>query len=223
MLAPWKKSYDQLRQHIKKQRDHFANKGVDSQSYGFSCSHEQMWELNHKESWMPKNWCFQTVVLEKTLESPLDCKEIQPVNPKGNQPWIFIERTDAEAEVLILWPPVVKSQLIGKDPDTEKDRRQEEKGTTKDEEVWWHYWFNRNEFDQTPRDCEGQGSLACYSSWGCKKSDMIECWWLIQPPAPLPSLKVRGMGLKFQFCNHMVGSPHIQFHLSGLLKFTLLT
>ena len=175
---------------------------------------------------MPKNWGFWTVVLEKTLESPLDCKEIEPVNPKGNQPWIFIERTDAEAEALILWPPDVKSQLIGKDPDVEKDRRQEEKGTTKDEKVRWHYWFNGHEFDQTPRDCEGQGSLACYSSWGCKKSDMIEWlnnWWLIQPSAPLPSLKVRGMGLKFQFSNHMVGSPGIQSHLLGLLKFTLLT
>ena len=114
-LAPWKKNYDQLRQHIKKQRHHFANKGPSSQSCGFSSSHVWMWELDHEESWAPKNWCFWTVVLEKTLESPLDCKEIQPVNPKGNQSWIFIGRTEAKAETLILRPPDVKNWLIGKD------------------------------------------------------------------------------------------------------------
>ena len=104
MLAPWKKSYDQPRQHIKKQRDSSANKGLSSQSYGFSSSHVWMWELDHKEGWALKNWCFWTVLLEKTLESPLDCKEIKPVNPKGNQSWIFIGRTDAEAEAPILCP-----------------------------------------------------------------------------------------------------------------------
>ena len=114
MLAPWKKSYDQPRQHTKKQRHYFANKGPSCQSYGFSSSHIWMWELDYKESWAPKNWYFWTVVLEKTLESPLDCKEIQPFNPKGNQPWILIGRTDAEAETPILWPPDVKNQLIGK-------------------------------------------------------------------------------------------------------------
>ena len=129
-LLLWKESYDRPRQHVKKQRHYFANKGLSSQSYGFSSSHVQMRELDHKEDWRPKNWCFWTVILEKTLESPLDCKEIKPVNPKGNQPWIFIKRTDAEAEAPILWPPDVKSQLIGKDPDTEKDWRQEEKGVT---------------------------------------------------------------------------------------------
>ena len=129
-LLLWKESYDRPRQHVKKQRHYFANKGLSSQSYGFSSSHVQMRELDHKEGWRPKNWCFWTVILEKTLESPLDCKEIKPVNPKGNQPWIFIRRTDAEAEAPILWPPDVKSQLIGKDPDTEKDWRQEEKGVT---------------------------------------------------------------------------------------------
>jgi len=134
-LVRWKKSYDQLRQHIKKQRHHFANKGPSSQSYGFSSSHVWMWELDHKESWALKNWCFWTVVLEKTLESPLDCKEIQPVNPKENQPWIFIGRTDAEAEALILWPPDAKSWPIGKDLDVGKDWRQEEKGATEDEMV----------------------------------------------------------------------------------------
>ena len=121
MLAPWKKSYDKPRQHIKKQRHHFANKGSYSQNYDFSSGHVWMWELDHKEGWAPKNWCFWTVVLEKTLETPLDCKEIKPVNPKGNQPWIFTGRTDAEAEAIILWPPDEKSPLTGKDPDAEKD------------------------------------------------------------------------------------------------------
>ena len=113
------------RQHIKKQRHYFADKGLSSQSYGFTSSHVWMWELDHKEGWAPKNWCFPTVVLEKTLESPLNNKEIKPVNPKGNQPWIFIGRVDAEAP--ILWPPDAKSQLIGKDPDAGKDWRQEER------------------------------------------------------------------------------------------------
>ena len=121
---------------ILKNRDHhFADKGPYSQSYGFSSSHAQMWELDHKESWAPKNWCFWTVVLEKTLKSPLDCKEIQPVNPKGNQSWIFIGKTDGEAEVPILWPPDAKSWLIGKDPDAGKDWKQEEKWVTEDEMV----------------------------------------------------------------------------------------
>ena len=147
MLTPWKKSYDQHRQHIKKQRHYFANKYPSSQSYGFSSSHVQMWELDDKESWELKNWCFQTVVLEKTLESPLDYKESQPVNPKGNQPWIFIGRTDSEAETPILWAPNVKSWLIWKDPDAGKDWRQEEKGTTKDEMVGWHHRLNGHEFE----------------------------------------------------------------------------
>ena len=128
MLAPWKKSYDQPRQHIKKQRHYFANKGPSSQSYGFSGSHVWMWELDYKESWVLKNGCFSTAVLEKTLESPLDCKGIQQFNPKGNQPWIFIERTDAETELPILWPPDAKSWLIWKDPDAGKDWGQVEKG-----------------------------------------------------------------------------------------------
>ena len=119
MLTPWKKSYDQLRQHIKKQRHYFANKGPSSQGYGFSSSHVWMWELDYKESWV-LNWCFWTVVLEKTLESPLDCKEIQPIHAKGDQPRIFIVRSDVEAETPILWPPDVKNWLIGKDPDAGK-------------------------------------------------------------------------------------------------------
>ena len=143
--CPWKKSYDQPRQHIKKQRHYFANEGPSSQSYGFSSSHVWMWVLGYKESWVWKNWCFWTVVLEKTLESPLGCKAIQPVNCKGNQSWIFIGRTDAEAP--ILWSPDVKNWLLGKDPDAGKDWGQEEKGMTEDEMlefdmvVWYFHLF----------------------------------------------------------------------------------
>ena len=117
MLAPWNKSYDQPRQHVKKQRHYSANKGPSSQGYGFSSSHVWMWELDYKESWTPNNWCFWTVVVKKTLESPLDCKEIQLVHPSGIQSWIFIGRTDVEAETPIIWPPDVKNWLTGKDPD----------------------------------------------------------------------------------------------------------
>ena len=120
--------------------------------------HVWIWVLNHKESWVPKNWWFWTVVLEKTLESPLDCKKIQPVNPIGNQPCIFIGRTDAEAPVL--WPPDAKSRLLGKAPDAEKNWGQEEKGMTEDEMVGWHHWLNGHEFGQTPGDSEAHGSLA---------------------------------------------------------------
>ena len=132
-----------------------------------------MWELNHKESWARKNGCFWTVVLEKTFESPLDCKKIKPVSPKGNQSWIFIERTDAEAETPILCPPDVKSWLR-KDLDAVKDWRQEEKGVTEDEMVAWHHWFNGHEFEQAPGDDEGQEGLACCSPWGCKELDTTE-------------------------------------------------
>ena len=149
MLATWKKSYDQPTQHIKKQRHYFDNKVPSSQSYGFPSSHIWMWELDYKESWAPKNWCFWTVVLEKTLESPLDCKEIQIVNPKGNQSWIFIGRNDAEAEALVLWPPDAENWLTGKDPDAGQDWRQE-KGVTEDEMVGWHYQLNGHEFEQAP-------------------------------------------------------------------------
>ena len=131
----WKESYEKPRQCIKKQGHHFANKGLYSQSYGFFSSHVRVWELDHKESWVPKNWRFQIEVLEKTLESPLDWKDIKPVNPKGNQLWIFIGRTDAKAEAPGLWPPNVKSWLIAQDPDAGKDWRQEEKGVTEDEVV----------------------------------------------------------------------------------------
>ena len=145
--TPWNKSYDQPRQHIKNQRHYFANKGLFSQqSYGFSSSHVWMWELDYiKEGWVSENWCFWTVVLEKSLESPLDCKEIQLVHPKGNQSWIFIGRTDAEAETPILWPPDVKNWLVVKDTDVWKDWGQEEKGMAEDDMVGWHYQLNGHE------------------------------------------------------------------------------
>ena len=133
-----------------------------------------MWELDHKEGWALKNWYFQTVVLKKTFESPLDCKEIKQVHPNGNQPWIFIERTDAEAEAPILWPPDVKSWLIGKDPDAGKDWGQEEKGVAEDEMVGWHHRLSGHEFEQTPGDREGQVSLVCCNRWGCKELDTTE-------------------------------------------------
>ena len=147
--CPWKKNYDKPRQHIKKQRHRFADKGLYSQSCCFSSSHVRMWELDHEEGWVSKNWCFWTVVLEKTLESPLNCKEIKPVHPKGNQPRIFIGRTDAEAkdEDPILWPSDAKSSLIGKDPDARKDWRQEEKGMTEDEKVGCHHQVDGHEFE----------------------------------------------------------------------------
>ena len=136
-----RESYDQPRQHIKKQRHYFVNKSLSSQGCGFSSSHVWMWELDYKESWVPKNWCFWTVVLEKTLDSPLECKEIQPVHPKGNQSWVFTGRTDAEAETPILWPPDAKGWLNWKRWELmlRKDWEQEEKGTTEDEMVGWHH------------------------------------------------------------------------------------
>ena len=146
MLTPWKESYDQPRQHIKKQRHYFANKVPSGQGYGFSSGHVWIWELDCEESWVPKNWCFWTVVLEKLLEIPLDCKKIQPVHPKGNQSWVFIGRTDAEVETPILWPPHAKSWLIRKDPDAGKDWGQE-KGMTEDEMAGWHHQLNGHEFE----------------------------------------------------------------------------
>ena len=133
-----------------------------------------MWELDYKENWEPKNWCFWSVVLEKTLESPLDCKKIQPVHPKGDQSWVFIGRTDVEAETPILWPPHAKSWLIWRDPDAEKDWGQEEKGTTADEIVGWHHQLNGHEFGWTTDVGDGQGGLVCRGSWGCKESDATE-------------------------------------------------
>ena len=134
-LAPWKESYDQPRQDIKKQRHYFTNTGLSSQSYDFSSGHVWLWELDCKESWAPKNWYFWSVVLEKALESPLECKEILPVHPKADQSWVFIGRTNVEAKIPVFWPPDAKSWLIGKEPDAGKDWGQEEKGATEDEMV----------------------------------------------------------------------------------------
>ena len=158
------KTYDKPKKHIKKQRHHLANKGLYNQGYSFSSSPVWMWELDHKEGWALNNWCFWTVVLEKILESPLDCKEIKPVNPKGNQPWIFIESTDGDAPML--WAPDVKSGHTGKDPDAGKDWGQKEKGATEDEMVGWHHQLDEHEFEQTLGDSVEQRSLACCSSWG---------------------------------------------------------
>ena len=133
-----------------------------------------MWELDCEESWAPKNWCFWTVVLQKTVESPLDCKEIQPVYPKGDQSQVFIGRTDAKAETPILWPSHAKSWLIGKDPDAERDWGQEEKGMTEDEMAGWHHLLDGHEFEWTPGVGDGQGGLACCDSWGRKELDMTE-------------------------------------------------
>ena len=192
MLTPWKESYDQPRLHMKKQRHYSANQGHPSQGYGFSSSHVWMWELDCEESWVQKNWCFWTVVLEKTLESPLECKEIQSVHPKGDQSWVFIGRTAVEAETPIIWPPDGKSWLIWKDLDVAKswtrlsnwsdliwsnvgkDWGQEEKGTTEDEMVGWHHWLDGHGFGWTPGVGVGQGGLACCGSWGLKESDTTE-------------------------------------------------
>jgi len=167
-------SYDQPSQHIKKQRHYFTNKGSSSQSYGFSSSHVWMWDLDYKESWALKNWCFWTVVLEKTLENALDCKEIQPVRSKGNQSWIFTGRTDAEAETPILWPSDVKNWLIWKDPDAGRDWRREDKGTAEDEMFEWHHQHLGYEFEYAPGVGDGQRSLTCHSPWGHKESDTTE-------------------------------------------------
>ena len=159
-----------------------TDKGLSSQSEGFSSSHVWMWELDHKEGWTSKNWCFRTAVLEKTLENPLDCKEIKSVHPKGDQPWIFIGRS---AETPILWPPDAKNWLIGKDPDAEKDWRQEEKRTTEDEVAGWHHWLNGHKFEWAPGVGDGQGSLVHCIPWSHKQSDMTERrkwtelnWWI---------------------------------------------
>ena len=169
MFAPWKESHDKPKQHIKKQRHHFANKGLYNQTYDFSSIHVRMWELDHKEGWELKNWGFQTVVLEKTLKSPLDSEEVKPVNSKGNQSWIFIGRTDVEAEAPILWSPDAKNWLIGKDCDAGKDWKQERK--TEDEMVGWHHHINGHEFEQLQEILKDRKVWAWCNLQGCKESD----------------------------------------------------
>ena len=178
---------------IFKSRYYFVNKAPSSQGYGFSNGHVWMWELHYKESWAQKNWCFWTVVLEKTLESPLDCKEIQPVHSERDQSWIFIGRTDAEAEAPILWSPDGKNWLSGKDPDAGKGWRQEEKGMIEDEMVRWHHWLDRYESEQAPGVDDRQRSLVCCSPWGRKESDTTE--WLKWTGASLTFLEFQRAGL----------------------------
>ena len=149
-------------------------KFTDFKGYGFSSSHVWMWELDCEEGWALKNWCFWSVVLEKTLESPLDCKEIQPLHSKGDQSWVFFGRNDFEAETPVLWPPHAKSWLIGKDSDARRDWGQEEKGTKEDEMAGWHHRPDGREFEWTPGVGDGQGGLACCNSWGCKEPDTTE-------------------------------------------------
>ena len=162
MLTPWKESYDQPRQCIQKQRHYFANKDPSSQGYGFSSGHVWMWELDYEESWALKNWCFWTMVLEKTLESPLDCKESHPVHPEGDQLWLFIGKTDTEAESPVLWPPDLMSWLTGKDPDAGIDWRQKEKGAAEDEMVRWHHrQLSGYIFEQALGDGRRQRNLVC--------------------------------------------------------------
>ena len=180
-LQPWKKktllslkkSSDQPRQHVKKQRHNFYNKGPSSQGYAFSSSHVWMWEWDYW--WALKNWCFWTMVLQKIFVNPLGCKEIQPFHPKWYQSWMFIGRTDIEAEVPILWPPDAKSWLIWKDPDSGKGWMQE-KGTTEDEMVGWHHRLNGHEFEYTLRVGDEHGVLACFSPWGRKELDTAKRW-----------------------------------------------
>ena len=160
---------------ILKSRDiTLPRKGPSSQSYGFFSSCVWMWELDYKESWVLQNWCFWTVVLEKTLESPLDCKAIHPVHSNGDQSWVFFGRTDAKGETPILWPLDAKSWLIGKDSDAGRDWGQEEKGMTENEMAGWHHRLDGREFEWTPGVGDGQGGLACCSSWGRKESDNTE-------------------------------------------------
>ena len=193
MLTPWKESYDQTRKL--KSRDITLPTKVRSQGYGFSNSHAWMWELDYKESWALNNWYFRPVVLEKTLESPLDCKEIQPVHPKEDESWLFIGRTDVEAETPILWPLDAKSWLIGKDPDAEKDWRQVKKGMTEDEMFRWHHWLNGHGFEQTPGDSKGQALHA--SGHGVAKSQT----WLSNWTTTTKTIQDGGWSLEDQVHN----------------------
>ena len=201
-----------------------TNKGPSSQSYGFSSGHVWMWELDYKENWALKNWWFWTVVLGKTLESPLDCKEIQPVHLKGDQSWVFIGRTDAEAETPILWPPDAKNWLIGKVHYAGKDWGQEEKGVTEFEMVGWHHWLDGHVFEQAPGDGEGQGSLVSCSPCDHKESDTTE-WlnsnsnWVQQPWTLAVALQT---WIAFGLLLLCHGNPHITWKFSDFLPAYLL-
>ena len=197
-------------------RHYFANKGLSSQGYGFSSGHVWMWELDYKESWVLNNWCFWSVMLEKTLESPLDCKGIQPVQPKGDQSWMFIGRTDVEAETPILWPPDVTSSLIWKDPDAGNDWGQEEKGTTEDEMLGWYHRLNGHEFGWTPGIGDGPGGRVCCGSWGCKELDMTERLNWLTHKDPLWIIFILGilwMSCESWFVAPLVNKLHLQISL----------
>ena len=164
-----------------------------------------MWQLDCEESWVLKNWCFWTAVLEKTLESPLDCKEIQPVHSKGDQSWLFTGRTDPETETPILWLPHAKSWLIWKDPDAGRDCGQEEKGTTEDEIAWWHHQLDRHEFGWALGVGDGQGGVACCSPWGHKESQTTE-WlnWYIQMPYFKITFSISESKVAYPFSHHFL-------------------
>ena len=179
-ITSWQANDGKPRQHVEKQRHYSANKVLYSQGHGLPSGHVWFWELDHKEGRMPKNWCLQTVVLENTPESPLAHKEIKPINLKRDQPWIFTGRTDAEAETSVFWSSEASRRLIEIVPDTEKDWGQKEKRASQDEMARWHHRCNGHGLGQTLGDGEGQGGLACCSSWGCKASDMTgdsTPWW----------------------------------------------
>ena len=186
MLTPWKESYDQPRQHIEKQRHYFVNKGPPSEGYGFSCGHVRLWDLDCKESWAPKNWCFWTVVLEKTLESLLDCKEIQPVHPKGDQSWVLIEGLMLKLKLQDFGHLMQRADSLEK-TDAGKDWGQ--KGTTEDEMVGWNHQFNGHGFGWTPGVGDGEEGLACCGSWGHKESDMSERVNWTEPNPGLPGIQ----------------------------------
>ena len=198
-----------------KQRHYFANKSPSSQSYGFSSGHVWMWELDCEETWVLKNWCFWTVVLEKTLESPLDCREIQPVSSKGDQSWVFIGRTDAEAETPILWPPHTKSWLIGKDPAAGRDWGQEEKGTTEDEKAGWLHRLDGHEFEYTLGVGDGQGGLACCDSWGRKESDTTERLNWTEPKESYWSASTFGHYFIFTIVRRLTVTYHMRLYNSS--------
>ena len=178
MIASWQKDNDKPRQCVEKQRHYFADKGPYSQGYGLPSGHVWMWELDRKESRMPKNWCLWTVVLEKTPESPLH-KEVKSVSLKGHQPWIFTGKTDDEAETPVFWSSNVNRWLIGKDPDAGEDWRGEENEMTEDEMVRWHHQLDRHEFEQALGVGDGQESLACCSPWGSQSDTTGQLNWTV--------------------------------------------
>ena len=184
-----------------------------------------MWELDHKEDWALKNWCFLTVVLEKTLKSPLDCKEIKPVNPKGNQSWVFIGRTNAEAEAPTLWSPDEKNWLFGQDPDAGRDRRQEEKGTTKDEMVGWHHQPPGHEFEQVLGVADGQESLTCYSPWGSQRVEhnwatKLTDWWNVSQLASWSEREGRIRNLGWADANCCLQNGPTNYQLNSRFVFS---